>query len=140
MFTLYSANTDGGVTVIDNYYDKGLRWDATAAARARAEAMALDAAVQPVTGAEAEGFRVVELTIRDSAGAPVTELRGTLRATRPHTPADVTVPLARTDTPGLYRQQLPLGARGLWDLELDAKRPDADGAAVRFLKTFRVEI
>jgi len=46
------------------------------------------------------------------------------------------VPLSpKADAPGVYRQLIPLDARGLWDLEIQATYAGAE-----FLKSVRVEI
>jgi nitrogen fixation protein FixH len=142
VYTLIQAQSDGGVSVIDNYYQKSLDWDQAAAERAAAAALAIDVEVAPPSD-EAPGFRSVTLVVHDADGQPVTNLRGALRATQPHTTTDdvAAIPLSPVpDAPGTYRQQLPMASAGLWDVELDASRPAADGSVTRLRQTHRVEL
>lgn len=137
LITVFVARSDGGAQVIDNYYEKAVRWDSTKASQAASDALQWTTALQ-LGPPSTSGLRLLELTIRDSAGVPVNDLRGTVRlyrtdqarptATIPLTPAD--------DTLGVYRQYVPLSDPGLWDIQVQAAR---QGTAV-YRVTLRHEV
>jgi hypothetical protein len=134
VYTLFSANSDGGAVVVDNYYAKGKQWDEQMSQRRAGDALTLD--IDIASAAENQALQAVTLTVRDSSGTPVTDLSGSLRALRPNRDGvQATAPLDPTDAPGVYRQLLHLDARGLWDLEL---KTTYRGDAV--LKSVRVEL
>jgi len=135
VYTLLAAQSDGGAAVVDNYYEKGKQWDAKMAKREAGAALTMD--VDVAAAPENAALHAVTLTLRDAeTGEPVV-LNGSLRARRPdRSGVQATVPLSpRADAPGVYRQLIPLDARGLWDLEIQATYAGAE-----FLKSVRVEI
>lgn len=121
LFTVFAARSDGGAQIVDDYYQKAVHWDATAAARAASEALGWTTTME-VHPLSQSGLRVLDVTITDSTGAPVSDLRGTVTLYRPHrTGAVATIPLtAAPDAPGRYRQQVPLVDPGLWDIQVTA--------------------
>lgn len=132
VYTLFAAQGDGGPEVIADYYKKGANWNETAAARAAGQALRVDVEVRP-PGPEAP-LRPVVLTVRDTSGAPVIDLQGTVRLFRPQTAgAKATVPLVHVGD-GVYRQAMPMADAGLWDVELKGTR---DGQPVE--KTVRLQ-
>lgn len=134
VYTLFAAQSDGGPEVVDNYYEKGARWDESQAARVRGDALTVAVDVAPSTG-DAR-LRPVTVTVRDSTGQPVDGLRGTVRASRPQTAGvRATIPLSAADAPGTYRQMIPLPESGLWDFELDVTH-----AEDAILTTVRVDV
>lgn len=131
IITIIAAGSDGGPQIVEDYYDRAVRWDEEAARRAASAALGWEATVRVAAAGAQAGLRTVEVAVRDRDGAPVAGLRGTLRAARPqwaHAVAQVPlVPVA--ETPGLYRQEVPVGEAGLWDFEIDAARDTAAFAA-----------
>ncbi|NBC86357.1 MAG: hypothetical protein GVY25_09220 [Bacteroidetes bacterium] len=118
-YTFYKAHSDGGPAIVENYYEKGKNWNASAEARRNGGRLDVEIRVLPATGDN--NMRPVEVTVRDSTGATVDDLTGMIRGLRPHLAAPVaSVPLRSVDgTPGTYRQLLPMAAGGIWDFEID---------------------
>lgn len=138
VYTLFAAQSDGGPEVVSDYYEKGVHWDERRAARQAGDALAVTVDVEPSTDPARHDTRLrpVVVTVRDSTGRPVDALRGSIRAFRPQIADPVaTIPLSATETPGVYRQMVPVTASGLWDFELDVTR---DGQALA--TTVRVEV
>jgi nitrogen fixation protein FixH len=135
VYTLLASQSDGGAAVVENYYERGKQWDQESAMRRVGASLSVDVQVSPAP--ENEALHAVVLTVRDSSGAPVTGLQGSLRALRPdRSGVQASVPLApRSGAPGVYRQVIPLDARGLWDLEMKATY---GGEAL--LRSIRVEV
>ncbi len=132
--TVMAARSDGGAQVIDDYYQKAVNWDETAALQAASDALGwqADVAVGP---ADADA-RPVEITLRDREGLPIEGAEGTIRAFRPQRAGVVAEsPLMATETPGLYRQTFPINQAGLWDFEIVATQD-----SLRFQTTIRKEI
>lgn len=135
--TFVIANADGGAQVVDDYYRQAVHWNETAARRAASAALGWEAAVTIRPEGTAAGLRGVDVLLRDRQGAPVTGLHGTVRALRPQRAGAVAaIPLAPVpDVPGLYRQQMPIDAAGLWDFEITAERDTSI-----FVTTVRIEV
>jgi len=134
VYTLLAAQSDGGPAIVDNYYAKGSNFDATAAARDAARDLRVDVAVH--AEGDTPGLRPVVVTIR-TADAPLTGLNGTVLLSRPHVAGALsTVPLHPTDTPGVYRQLLPIQSTGLWDVTVEARSAER----VSFEKTVRIDL
>jgi len=121
---LIAAKSDGGVQIVENYYEKAARWDDTAAQRAASDALGwkIEVRIEPFDSSKA--LQPVELFISDRTGEPVTDLTGTIRAFRPQrVPAGAEIPLhGDVDRPGVYRQLMPLDGAGYWDFEILARR------------------
>ena len=134
-YTFHKAHSDGGPAIVNNYYEKGKHWNETAAAKKAGSGLVVDVAV--LDPSENQALRPVEVTIRDADGAPVAGLTGMLRALRPHKAAPVaTVPLQPVEgRPGVFRQSLPVDARGVWDFQIDGMHHD-----VSIQKTVRVRL
>lgn len=130
-----ASRTDGGVAVVENYYDKALHWDEEATARAASAALRWQAqiVIEALPGAEQHRVQVV---LRDAEGRPVEGLQVHLQAQRPFQaePA-VDAVLAPTGEAGVYAHAAPRWALGLWDLDLVATR-----GAERFQLAQRVEV
>src|SRR5690554_3527765 len=122
--TFVLATSDGGAQVVEDYYQKGVRWDETAALRAASAALGWQVQVAVQAGGAQAGLRTVDVVVRDRAGHLVTGLQGTVRLTRPqHARAVAELPLQPVaGVPGLYRLEAPIDAAGLWDFELQAVR------------------
>lgn len=122
VLTLVLANSDGGVQVIDDYYTRAVHFDEAQSRRAAFGQTGWTMMVDVEAPGTNAGLHPVVVTFRDAEGAPVTGLRGTLRALRPQRARAVaTIPLVEAE-PGVYRQQVPVNAAGLWDFEVEARR------------------
>ncbi len=135
--TVMAARSDGGAQVVEDYYQKAVNWDETAALQAASKALGwqVDVTVSSASGEATE--RAVEIVVLDRDGQPVEEAQGALRAFRPHR-AEVIAERRLTavpDTPGLYRQTLPIQQAGLWDFEITATKD-----SLRFQTTIRKEV
>jgi len=131
---LFAARSDGGAKIVENYYDEALGYDQTRAAQAASDVLGWSAGV--TVGTCEGGLCPVEVVVSDQTGAPVNDLVGVVRASRPQeATAAARLPLSPSGTPGVYRQMMPVSAAGLWDFAIDAQRGDD-----RFLTTARVEV
>ncbi len=104
--------------VLPDYYQRAIGWDQT-----MAEA---EASVRlGWTGAVAARGRVIELTVRDPAGAPVAGAAVTVHGVpRGHTDRPTSATLVAAG-PGVYRATLPGDRAGLHDLAILVERgPD----------------
>ena len=137
VITVVAARSDGGPQVIDDYYQKAVNWDETAALQAASDALGWQAELVIPLNPPQTTPRLVEVTLRDREGRPVAEAQGTIRAFRPHLAEAVAEhPLtAAPETPGLYRQSLPIHQAGLWDFEIIATQD-----SLRFQTTIRKEV
>lgn len=135
---LVAARSDGGVQIVENYYEKAARWDDTAARQAASDALGwrVEARIEPFDSSKA--LQPVELLFTDRAGEPVSDLTGTIRAFRPQrVQAVAEIPLNDDPArPGIYRQLLPLEGEGLWDFEILARR-DTTVFEARLRERFR---
>jgi nitrogen fixation protein FixH len=137
LITVLASRSDGGAQIIDNYYEKAVNWDATHANQAASDALQWTTTLH-VEAAQPSGLRLLELTVQDAAGGAVSNLRGTVKLYRPDQARPVaTIPISEaSDAPGVYRQQVPLTATGLWDVQVVAAR---DGSPV-YQTTLRHEV
>ncbi len=135
--TVMASRSDGGAQVVEDYYQKAVNWDETAALQAASAALGWQIELTvAATSADEEG-RPVEIMLRTRDGQPVDQARGAIRAFRPHRAnvvAERTL-VAVDGTPGLYRQTLPIQQTGLWDFEITATQD-----SLRFQTTIRKEI
>ncbi len=134
---LIAAHSDGGAQVIEDYYAQAVAWDEIASRRARSVMLGWRADLQILDGTTDTRLYTTEITVRDSSGAGVPGLSGTIRAMRPQQAGAVAeIPLAPVaGSPGLYRQQLPIGEAGVWDFEVTAHKD-----SVQFHTRIRREI
>lgn len=136
-FMMWLAQRDGGPQVIEDYYSKAVDWDKTMADRAAGDALRWQVNVSIRPPEPGQDRPTLTLACSDSTGAPVRGLAGTVRLLRPQfAEALFETALAEDpETPGTYRQLVPINRPGLWDIQLEASRDDA-----RFLKTIRTEV
>ena len=136
VITVVAARSDGGAQVIDDYYQKAVNWDETAALQAASDALGWHAEIVLPPDSQNTMPRLVEVTLRDREGRPIESAQGAIRAFRPHRAGVVAErPLTPAETPGLYRQALPINQGGLWDFEIVAVRDTST-----FITTIRKEI
>jgi nitrogen fixation protein FixH len=118
--TVYLANADRSFAVEPDYYQKALRWDATAREHAASKELGWRIEVDP--GAVGAAGRHVRITIRDRDGKPVDGARvrvtafSALRAVDRHR-ADLE-PLE----PGVYGADMGIVLGGRWEFEVRATR------------------
>ncbi len=131
---LVASNSDGGVQVVDNYYEKAVSWDSLAAITRSSNALGWTVAVE--TEASLSG-RLGHVTVTDGDGVPVAGLIGRILVGRPQT-AGFVGEYAMQSTPanpGVYRFQFPNAAPGLWDITIDASIQEK-----RIVRQIRIEI
>lgn len=135
--TLIFSRADGGAQVVDDYYAQAAHWGEAMAEQAASQRLGwqAEAVLEPTPAGSA--LRPVVLTVRDAEGAPVEGLQGTVRLSRPQqSRAQAEIPLqAVAGQPGTYRQALPMGAAGLWDLTVTARRD-----TLRYRHTLRLDV
>ncbi|MBI4951426.1 MAG: FixH family protein [Myxococcales bacterium] len=130
------AVRDPSFAVEENYYLKELAWDDTARQRAANAALGWRVAVEPLTLPTAADAPVeLVATLRDRAGAPISEARLSLEAFANARAGDkVRVELAPAGD-GRYRGPLAARRPGLWELRFVALWADA-----KFTEVLRVEL
>lgn len=136
VITVIAAHSDGGPQVIENYYEKAVRWDESTARQTASDALGWQVALT-VAPAKPGTDRRLDILIQDREGAPVTHLHGTVRAFRPHR-AEVVFEhplLPVQQAPGHYHLSGPIRQAGLWDFEIVARRE-----AQTFITTVRKDI
>lgn len=121
------------------YYERSLAWDADQATRAASDQLGWRVEIGVPAGPEylPGTKRPIDLEIRDRDGQPVSELVGELVAARP-SDGRLSGRGALTEmphTPGTYRALVSLGAPGLWELSVDARR-----GRLRYVHTERVSV
>lgn len=117
--SLVASRSDGGVQVVEDYYQKAVDWDKTHDAQAASDALGWSAALSLTPAGE--GFRL-GWEIRDRAGQPVEDLSGTVQGFRPERAgARFEAPLEAI-APGAYVAHVPALEAGLWDFDLSARQ------------------
>ena len=121
---LLLAGSDGGAQVIDDYYQKGVQWEETAAQLAASEALGWTVELTVSQQQEVPGLRQLNVSIVDREGHGVSGLRGTVRIFRPQNVKAVSeMPvLPVPDQVGGYQQMVPINTEGIWDFELRLER------------------
>lgn len=132
-----ASRSDGGVQVVENYYQRAVQWDEAAAQQAASDALGWTARVDIRLPENREEYPIIELTVQDQNGQPVTDLQGAIRAFRPQQSQAVAEGTFATDPdhPGMYRLALPVRGSGLWDFEIVASRDTS-----RFQTVIRKEV
>lgn len=130
---LIASRSDGGAQVVDNYYRKSVAWDSLAAERRASEALGWVARIEIKPPDQATGVAV----ITDKNGVPLTGLQGTVTVSRPQSSVTYgTHSLVEGDSSsGRYSFSFPYRDRGLWDVEIVARRADE-----QFIDKIRIEI
>ena len=125
-----ASQSDQGVQIEDNYYERSLEGDAHQALRERSRALGWTVeATLDDSGATLE--------VRDREGAPVVGLTGEVEFRRPslagaiHKASLKPIP----GKPGTYQVDADVTQRGLWDLILRVERADT-----RFITELRREV
>lgn len=121
VFLFRAAFSNGGPQVEENYYERAMG-EVIAERGVRistSRALGWSITVKP------EQDHVI-LDIRDANGAPLQMASGEVEVRRPHLAAvNERARLEPGARPGEYRFARPVGAPGLWDLEVSLSHPDA---------------
>ena len=136
---VFVATRDDAPRPVKGYYEKSLKWDADAAlvAASRQLGWTVEYGIPAGPQYSTDAPRPVDVRVEDGDGSGVPGLEGRLVAVRPADPAlnqagELTeLPHA----PGSYRTLVRLGARGVWEFNLDAHRD-----TLRFVYSGRVEV
>jgi len=125
--------------VMPGFFERSREWDREAALAESSRRLGWTVAYDVPAGPpyEAAGPRPVDVRVTDREGAGVTGLQGRLIAVRPADPAlnragDL---VELPHEPGRYRALIPMQARGLWELRLDARR-----SRLRFVHSSRLDV
>ena len=132
--TVYAANSDGGPQVVENYDEKAANWGEELERRRNSRALGWQMSLETFEPAGASEQTRVEITLRDASGQPLTGLTGSVDLRRPSLAGvQATSKLKSVPSkPGVYRAELPVNRRGLWDFDITAERGDD-----LFVKTVR---
>lgn len=124
---------------IKDYYSRSLSWDAQRAQLAASRQLGWTVDIKVPAGRQfaVSARRPVDVVVRDRQGQPVTGLQGRIFAMRPaNTSLNGFSPLTELPhAPGSYRSLARLGAPGLWQLSIDARRGET-----AFVHTRRVSV
>lgn len=130
---ILAARSDGGVQVVENYYQQALEWDATADEQRASDALGWQLNVQLMPDDQAQAHVLCQFEDRESN--PLTELDVQVSISRPARSGVLhEVTLEATDVPGQYAASVRLPERGLWDFDLVAARGED-----RFITRIRKE-
>ena len=127
-----ASRSDGGAQIIDNYYEKAVKWDEHQADLKRVSEMGWD--VQILVGPHAEK-RAIRFVMQDKNGTPLSGLTPHVVVTSPaklEPIADVELVPAG---PGVYATEITIPHNGFFDFELTAPLGDGD-----FVTRKRVEV
>lgn len=130
---LIASRSDGGAQVVGDYYRKSVAWDSLAAERRESEQLGWIAHVEMRPSPEAVGV----VSFSDRGGRAITGLVGSVTVSRPQSATTYgTHSLAAVDSlSGSYVFSFPYAGRGLWDLDMVAKRGEE-----KFVRRIRIEI
>ncbi len=137
MSVMFASRSDGGVQVVENYYEKAIDWDNTQKLMQQSEALGwqVELSVQRASAAVPEGgLRVI---FKDSAGQEIDGLTASVKATRPQTTRVIREMNLQSvvDMPGEYFQTFPEIQPGLWDFEISAHKD-----SLKFVRMVRKEL
>ncbi len=119
IYVAVRANDDPSVHVESDYYQKAVRFDADLALRRRSERLGWHVSLAATRTTAGEATVIAALV--DSVGAPVqgAVVRFTARAVARAN--DSFTATAHPDS-GRYVATMPMGRRGLWDVDIEAVR------------------
>ena len=112
VFLFRAAFSNGGPQIEENYYERAMGDVIVARAEKISASRALGWSITVEPHSERDREHIV-LAIKDANGAPLQMASGEVEVRRPGS------------KPGEYRFTKPLGAPGLWDLEVLLEHPDA---------------
>jgi len=129
------AGADPAFGVEPDYYEKAVKWDATAQARANADraGWTVDALLGPITGLHHQ--REFRVTLLDPSGSPIENATVRLELF-PHARSAARQSATLTPlNPGVYATSVTTARTGLWEARLDIIHA---GATVQFSRTLEV--
>ena len=137
MWVVFASRSDGGVQIIENYYEKAVDWDNRQKIIQASEAMGWHVEITPEQASSllpAGGLRVI---FKDSAGLLLEGLTATVKASRPQTTRVIREMELQSvsGAPGEYFHQFPEMGPGLWDFEITA-----DKDTLKFVRMIRKEL
>ena len=118
---LYASQSDGGPSIVNDYYAKAVAFDSLAVLRNEVAQRGWAINLKLGEFADASNDRAVRLHVVDRNGLPIEGLQGTLFAFRPQSVEMVASAELEAEGPGIYTVWLPVNARGLWDFELEGQ-------------------
>jgi hypothetical protein len=130
---LQQAGGPGAASIEPDYYRRALTWD-SAMAVARSD-RATGWRVESRLGAVGAAGAPLELTVRDSLGAPLADARVVVSARHNSTTRISASDSLRTGPDGIARGHLPLGRRGLWELTIQVRHGGRTSHAVQVRDT-----
>jgi len=132
IYVAVRANDDPSVSIPTDYYQKAVRFDADQALRRRSERLGWRVAIEASRTSPTDA--AVSAVLTDSSGEPVrgATVRFTARAVARGNDAFTATAQAAGDR---YVASLPMGRRGLWDVDLEAVR-----GGDRFVFTQRLDL
>jgi nitrogen fixation protein FixH len=119
LWMMHVAGSDPSFAVEPDYYQKAVAFDSTMAAEARSARLGWNASS---VIAVVDGGARVAVTLRDSAGQPVTGARVSVDARFNARANDVLTGTLAEDGPGTYSAPLKVGHGGEWEVRVDAVR------------------
>lgn len=123
--TMVLAISDPSFALVKDYEAKANDWNTTAALRHASEALGWSAALAIGDMEGAAGGRALTVTLRDAAGAPISDALMRVVVFHPARSRErQTITLHELDT-GVYTGEFSAAREGLWEFELMAER-DAD--------------
>lgn len=126
------ANSDPSFAVEEDYYERGVRWDAELAQRARNAELGWQLLATLSTGERGRGADL-RVTLSDSSIAPILGATVVVRAVhvaRANDPIEVTLRAAEA---GQYSARVPIERPGLWELRIDVHHGDDRFTALKRL-------
>ncbi len=125
---LFAINSDQGVQIEEDYYQRALAWDDLQALRKSSDDKGWTVNLYVADPTTAAPARQVTITVTDTAGAPVTGLTGDLELRRPSRSGTLSTNAfeAIPDAPGAYRCEVAIPEGGLWDFTLRARHGASD--------------
>ncbi len=126
------ANSDPSFAIEPDYYAKAIAFDSTAAASRRSAA--LHWTVTTATKA-ATGGRILQITLTDSVGQPITGAHVTTDALFVGRANRVVTATLMESTPGHYEAPATAMQQGQWEVRITAVRGDD-----HFITTMRTEV
>ena len=137
LWVVFASQSDGGVQVIDNYYEKAVEWDERVALQNQSDATGWHVTLTFEPAQRASEPPSLLLHFADRSSQNLEGLQGIVKATRPSSAAIVAEMNLEgaSIAPGVYRLAFAGARAGLWDFEIDVMLD-----SLRFTKVIRKEL
>lgn len=116
------AMDDPGFALERDYYQKAVAWDAAQHQQAENERLGYRVTAADVLRRRSDGGVLVELTVVDGSGLPLTGAAVTAEAFANSRAGAIQSLAFRETTPGVYGAELKDARRGLWELRVTVQR------------------